>query len=407
MSTPSPSNDPFVPGERFRLEPSSVGPLSGLTLAVKDIFDVAGRRTGAGNPDWLAAQSPATNHAWAVERLSRAGATIVGKTVTDEFAFSIMGENHHYGTPLNPAAPQRIPGGSSSGSASAVAQGLADIGLGSDTGGSVRVPAAFCGLFGIRTTHGAIPRDGVFPLAQSFDTVGWFARTADLLSLAGDQLLPPDASAPPLENLLVAENLFALAPSQARSALEPVFGVLSDLFAHSNPITVETDLLDLGREAFRLVQGREIARNHGAWVRSTHPAFGQDIAERLAWVQTLTDRDEARGQELWREFLGHTPFAENPTAVLCLPTTLGPAPLKGASPDEKNAGRIAYLRLTCLAGLLGAPQAHIPCASLEGAPFGLSLVAAPGRDRALLSAVRAVSQAGGYAGYRAKEACSA
>lgn len=399
MSTPA--SDPFVPGERFRLEPSAEGPLSGLTLAVKDIFDVAGRRTGAGNPDWLTTQRPAEKHAWAVERLSRTGAAIVGKTVTDEFAFSIMGENHHYGTPLNPAAPDRIPGGSSSGSASAVAQGLADIGLGSDTGGSVRVPAAFCGLFGVRTTHGAVPRQGVFPLAQSFDTVGWFARTADILALAGDQLLPPDAFDDPLDTLLTAENLFTLGPPQARAALKPAFGVLAGLFARTGRIEVKTDLLDLGREAFRLVQGREIARNHGNWVRNSKAVFGPDIAERLAWVQTLTARDEERGQELWREFLRHSPFTANPTALLCLPTTLGPAPLKGASPDEKNAGRIAYLRLTCLTGLLGAPQAHIPCASLEGAPFGLSLVAPPGRDRALLAVVRAMAQAGGFAGYGA------
>src|SRR5262249_46800276 len=140
----------FVPGPRARLEPTASGPLDGLTFVVKDLIDVAGHVTGAGNPDWAARQVPAARSAPVVERLLRAGATLVGKTITDELAFSLEGENHHYGTPLNPRAPDRLPGGSSSGSAVAVAAGLADLALGTGTGGPGRGPASLCGVFGNR-----------------------------------------------------------------------------------------------------------------------------------------------------------------------------------------------------------------------------------------------------------------
>ena len=151
--------------EEFSLPPTGEGPLAGLRFAVKDLIDVAGHRTGCGNPTWLATHPPATVHAVCVEQLLAAGAHCAGKTVTDEVAFSLLGQNHFYGTPLNPAAPDRVPGGSSSGSASAVACGLVDFALGTDTGGSVRVPASNCGVWGWRPTHGVgfgCGRDAVF-----------------------------------------------------------------------------------------------------------------------------------------------------------------------------------------------------------------------------------------------------
>ena len=139
----------FVPGPRVHIEGRPGGPLSGLTFAAKDLFDVAGHPTGGGNPDWARANPIPTRHAWAVQRLLDAGATLIGKTITDEVSLGIVGENAFYGTPINSRAPDRVPGGSSSGSAAAVAAGLCDTALGTDTGGSVRVPASFCGLYGI------------------------------------------------------------------------------------------------------------------------------------------------------------------------------------------------------------------------------------------------------------------
>ena len=140
----------FCPHGDFEIAGAASGPLHGLTFATKDIFDIAGRVTGCGNPDWLASHAPAANNAAAVQKLLDAGARMLGKTITDELAFSLNGQNFHYGTPRNAVTPERVPGGSSCGSASAVGHGIVDLALGSDTGGSVRIPACLNGIFGIR-----------------------------------------------------------------------------------------------------------------------------------------------------------------------------------------------------------------------------------------------------------------
>ncbi|HWI12737.1 MAG TPA: amidase family protein, partial [Burkholderiales bacterium] len=171
----------FCRHTHVELPGASSGPLAGLTFAAKDIYDVIGHRTGFGSPDWLRTHEPAASTAPVVQQLLDAGATMVGKTQTDELTYSLNGENAHYGTPVNVNAPGRIPGGSSSGSAAAVAAGLVDFALGSDTGGSVRAPASFCGIYGIRPTHGRVSLRGACPLAATFDTAGWFAREASLL----------------------------------------------------------------------------------------------------------------------------------------------------------------------------------------------------------------------------------
>src|SRR5437764_5491855 len=198
----------FVPGQRFRIEGRAGGPLAGLTFAAKDLFDVAGHPTGGGNPDWARSHPIPTRHAWAVQRLLDEGATLVGKTVTDEVSLGILGENPFDGTPLNPKAPDRVPGGSSSGSASAVAQGLCDVALGTDTGGSVRVPASFCGLYGIRPTHGRLDLTGMMAQAPSSDTTGWFARDAKMFARVSEVMLgePPSKQLP--TKLIVAVYAF-------------------------------------------------------------------------------------------------------------------------------------------------------------------------------------------------------
>src|SRR6516165_2935265 len=203
-ATPDDDLGAFVPGPRLRIEGKPDGPLSGLTFAAKDLFDVAGHPTGGGNPDWTAWNPVPTRHAWAVARLLDAGATLIGKTITDEVSLGIAGENAFYGTPINPRAPGRVPGGSSSGSAAAVAGGLCDTALGTDTGGSVRVPASFCGLYGIRPTHARIPVTGMLPQAPSSDTTGWFARNAGIFARVSAVMLGEDIPAVLPRRLIVA-----------------------------------------------------------------------------------------------------------------------------------------------------------------------------------------------------------
>ena len=218
----------FCAGE-VSLAGAPAGPLAGLTFAAKDLFDIAGHVTGAGNPDWLASHAPAPRTAPVVQRLVDAGASMAGKTHTDELSRGIFGENAHYGTPVNPKAPDRVPGGSSSGSAAAVAGGLVDFALGTDTGGSVRVPASFCGLYGIRPTHGRLPFDGVIPQAPSFDTIGWFAREPALLARIATVLLGIEPARTLPHRLVVAEDAFAVAEPATREALKPAVDKLGRL----------------------------------------------------------------------------------------------------------------------------------------------------------------------------------
>src|SRR6476620_7685128 len=207
--------------EKFTLPPTKDGPLRGLRFAVKDLIDVAGHPTGCGNPTWLATHPPASVSAICVEQLLAAGAQCEGKTITDELAFSLLGENHHYGSPLNPAAPDRVTGGSSNGSASAVACGLVDFALGTDTGGSVRVPASNCGIWGWRPSHGLISLAGVMPFAPTLDTVGVFTRSAELLQRIAAVLLAteaPTTTDKPSGSIYLGREAFELADPAVRKS---------------------------------------------------------------------------------------------------------------------------------------------------------------------------------------------
>src|SRR5213080_3251576 len=210
---------PFVPGPPVRIAGAPRGPLTGLTFAAKDLFDVAGHPTGGGNPDWARQNPVPARHAWAVQRLLDAGATLIGKTITDEVSLGIVGEDAFYGTPVNPRAPGRVPGGSSSGSAAAVAAGICDTALGTDTGGSVRVPASFCGLYGIRPTHGRLDLTGMMSQAPSSDTAGWFARDAATFAKVASVMLDEAIPATLPTRLVVAVDAFGFADAETAAAL--------------------------------------------------------------------------------------------------------------------------------------------------------------------------------------------
>ena len=209
----------FVPHDlRSPIKGAAAGPLEGLTCVVKDMFDIIGEVAGAGSPTWLADHAPATTNADAIARILNAGASITGKTICDEFFYSILGINSHYGSPINPRTPDRIPGGSSSGSATAVASGAADFAIGSDTGGSIRIPATVNGIYGIRTTHGRVSPRGALPLAETFDTIGWFTASAGLLRKIGPILLQGKPSPAPVTNIVHASDVIALADPAVRAA---------------------------------------------------------------------------------------------------------------------------------------------------------------------------------------------
>ena len=382
----------FMIGPDLMATGEPAGALSGTRFAVKDLFDVAGTRTGAGSPDWLAEASPARSNAPAVAALLAAGADLWGKTVTDELAFSLSGTNVHYGTPDNPAAAGRIPGGSSSGSASAVAGGVVDLALGTDTGGSIRVPASYCGIFGLRPTHSRIDTTGIVPLATSFDTVGLLAADGNRLAAgwralsAGAESIRPDRASRSLARLVLATDLIELADEECAGALvAAVNGLARDLDLE----VVSARLAPPGELArwlgsFRRCQMVEAWAAHGEWITRRQPDFGPGIAERFALAAT-TDPDEALASEPVRGEVGLAlKRVLGADGVLVQPATSGPAPLVLIGSAVKQDLRMRTLLLTAPAGLARAPVVVMPLARWHGLPLGVAFVGLPGDDDALV-----------------------
>ena len=379
-------NDPlnaFCRYDDVALEGNATGPLLGCTFAVKDVFDIAGHRTGNGHPRWLETHPPAERTASAVEHLLAAGARLVGKTYCDEMTYSINGENVHYGTPVNSKAPGRIPGGSSSGSASAVSGGLIDFALGTDCGGSVRIPASYCGIYGIRTTHGLVPADGVVPLAASFDTVGWFARTSSLMKRVGSVLLTATKPFVP-KRLLIATDAFAALDPEITAALTPALEKVTALIAKTFRVKVYTGDSAEWREIFRVLQGAQIHAQHGAWIDRYRPDFGPGIRERFAWTATILAAEVTAAMPRREEVARHMESLLADDAILCLPTAPGIAPRLNTPPAELEVFRGRAFALLSIAGLARLPQISLPLGTFDGCPLGLSIIGPRGSDQGLL-----------------------
>lgn len=367
--------------------PSASGPLDGRTVAVKDLYAVPGQPVGAGNPTFLREARVETAAAPAVAALLAAGAAIRGIARTDEFAYNLTGRNEHHGTPPNAADPTRLPGGSSSGSASAVGLGMADIGIGTDTAGSVRVPASYQGLWGLRTTHGTVPRDGLLPLAPSFDTVGWLTRDAETLLAALDATVPDPGPAPAPTPLVVPEDLLALVDPDTAAAFSAFTRSLDD-----EPDRVR--LADLGvpapdelRELLRLVQAAEAVAAHGAWIAGHPGALSTVVGDRFAAAAAndpaatadAVQRLDAVRHAIRRALVGLT---------LVFPTVPGPAPLVSADAAALERSRTATTGLTSLASVGGLPAVSAPALTVDDAPVGVCLVGAVGTDRDLVRRAR-------------------
>ncbi|QAY66454.1 amidase [Paenibacillus protaetiae] len=370
--------------EDIRLEATGSGLLDGKTFGLKDVFAVKGHVSGAGNPDWLRTHEPAERNAAVVDRLLAQGARLRGMTHTDELMYSLNGQNFHYGTPINPKAPDRLPGGSSSGSAVAVAAGLTDFAIGTDTGGSVRVPSAYCGIYGIRPTHGAVTADGLIPLAPRFDTVGWMARNARLLLQVGEALLPDAAAGGGFTRLYWPEEAWAMADEPSAALLKPIAERLAADIAPPEAITVAPEGLDEWMRVFRVLQGLEIGEIHGAWIKRESPVFEPSIAERFDWAAGLK-RSESEGEErLCREIRARLRGLLADGGLLVLPTIPGPPPHRDIGGKANEERRSRTMQLSCIAGLSGLPQVTIPAAAADGAPIGLSVIAGAGEDLKLL-----------------------
>jgi amidase len=380
----------FVPGRRVRIEGRPAGPLSGLTFAAKDLFDVAGHPTGGGNPDWARSNPVPTRHAWAVQKLLDAGATLIGKTITDEVSLGIVGENAFFGTPINPRAPGRVPGGSSSGSAAAVAAGLCDTALGTDTGGSVRVPASFCGLYGIRPTHGRLPVTGMLPQAPTSDTTGWFARDAATFAKVSRVMLDEAIPAVLPSRLIIAVDAFGFADAEVGTALQPMVERLRGIIGETcEEIMAPAGLVQWAR-AQRTLQPFEAWLTFKDWIDRDNPRFAFSVARNLLLGSMIPQSERDWAELVRREARGRMGHLLPPDTVLCLPTTPFPAPKRGEPLSVAGPQRDRLLCLCAHGGLTGVPQVSIPGATIDGLPVGLSIIGGRGTDTSLVALASAI-----------------
>ena len=385
-----PSTEAFIPGPRATIPGAASGPLAGLTFAVKDLIDIQGLPTAGGTPDWPGLNPIPTAHAPVVQILLDAGASVVGKTITDEVSLGILGENAHDGTPLNPAAPAHVPGGSSSGSASAVASGAADFALGTDTGGSVRVPASFCGLYGIRPTHGRVPFAGIAPQAPASDTCGWFARDAATFARIGEALFAAPIPHALPHHLLVARDAFGLADDDVQHALAPMVDRLAALIGKRIDVTLAPQGLSVWQKAQRTLQSSESWTTFAPWLDAANPRLAYSVARALVLASQITEADRGAATLMRLEARARLARLLPPGTILCLPTTPTPAPLKGLPLHTLNPLRDRMSCLTCHGGLTGVPQVNLPGTRVGDLPIGLSIIGARGTDLDLLRVAQAL-----------------
>ncbi len=362
------------------------GPLNGLTFGVKDIFDIANVPTGFGSPAWLNSHPIPTQSAPFISSLVNAGASLVGKTHTDELTYSILGMNAHYGTPVNIAAPDRVPGGSSSGSAAAVAAKLVDFAIGSDTGGSVRTPASFCGIYGFRPTYGRISLKNARPLAKSFDTLGWFARDPEILLKVGQVLLNETRITNSGAAFFFLKEAFDLLPASITKEAKEAIALRLGKPQISTVSIGNHDLQDWA-ETFRILQGAEIWKEHGNWAKEHFNEMGPGIKERFEAASLITEEQQKVAQLEQIEVLATMNQLLTENTYLILPTVIDIAPRLNSTASELDSFRKNSFKLLCIAGLCGLPQVTLPLLTIQGVPFGISIVAKQNLDISLLNEI--------------------
>jgi len=384
-----PSHDPagaLVPHTlKEPLPGRGAGPLAGLTFMVKDLFAIRGHKVGNGNPDFYEHATPADETAPVITRLLEAGASCTGINICDEFFYSVLGSNAHYGQPVNTSAPGHVTGGSSCGSAAAVAASMCDFALGSDTGGSIRVPASFSGLYGLRPSFGRIDTKGATAMAPSYDTIGYLAREAELFRKIGHVLLDGAKVETPVKRLILPEDVFGYAETSIDAAIWQVFSRIGGVLPQAERKIIAGDDIDSWRDAFRVIQGFEIQSTLLPFVQSHNVDLGPGIKERFEMAAKISFAEVEAAREVRAEVSKRMRGIAQPGTVIAMPTTPTLPPERDI-PDGASFAEFRTLTLqsTCLAGHASLPQISIPSAEAAGAPTGLSFIGWPGGDEALL-----------------------
>ncbi len=373
----------FVRENHIAIEGSETGPLSDLAFAVKDVFMIKGSTYSNGHPDWLKTHEPDNKTASSVLKLLDAGADLVGKTVCDELCFSISGENWNYGSPMNPHDIRRFTGGSSAGSGAATAGGLVDFATGSDCLGSVRVPAAYNGLLGMRPTYKRVPNDGEAPYCESMDVLGYVAANPDVFVRVSEVLLGQDNESIEFCQLYIADDCFEALDLDVYSSIKPAVDFTASRFQSISHVRVAPEGLEKWIETFRIVQGYEVWESYGGWIQKYKPRLSRGPKERLEWASTITRnqykdalRDKQRISDYFHSFLPKN-------AILCLPTTASVAPLRTTSLEEINRTRAISTNFLCISPLTSCPQVTVPLVFHDEMPLSMTLISSYGTDLAL------------------------
>lgn len=376
--------------EHLDVQTSHKGKLKDLTFVAKDLLDIKGLVTGGGNPDWKRTHAPSTNNCPAIQALLDEGAHLLGKSLTDELAFSLDGLNKHYPVPYNPNFPGYITGGSSSGSASAVANSFCDFALGTDTAGSVRVPSAYCGIYGMRPSHGRISLEGTIPLGTTFDTIGFLSRSLEILEQVGSVLLRQDQQAPQMRQISLVEDCLSILDQSWHQSFLEKWNAVSNLssqfgFAPNKKIELKNDL-DSFSELFNYARGFEAWQAHGEWFEQTNPNMSDSIKQRFLSCRNVSEHDYQSALTKRAESIKSIHEKLN-GAFLFLPTVRSTPPGVDASEDELLQNRKANILLNSLASFCGLPQISLPYKH-EEQKFAFSLVGPYGSDMQLLALAR-------------------
>ena len=374
----------FVRENHIAINGSGEGPLMGMVFAAKDVFKILGSTVGNGHPEWLRTHEPDDFTSSIILQLLEAGADLVGKTIADELCYSISGENWNYGAPINPHDPRRYTGGSSSGSAAATAGGLVDFALGSDCLGSVRVPAAYNGILGMRPTFHRVPSDGEVPYCESFDMPGFMAASPEIFRKVAEVLLGTDEKLERVKRLVIAKDCFEAVNQNVAEALKPAVDYLKENMDEVKEVIVSKEGLKEWAEIFRVIQGYEVWKSYGGWVRKYQPHLNRGPKERLEWASTVTMKEYKEAYAKRKGIMEQVGELVADGGVICLPTAASVAPLRTASLEEINATRLQSTHLTCISPLTETPQINLPMVSQYDVPLGLGIIGEWGTDRAMV-----------------------
>ena len=372
---------PHSPKENIVL--NNYGLLKGLNFLVKDMCNVKGFKTSCGNPDFFDICKPANDYAPFLKGILNEGAKLNGITICDEFFYSLIGENGHYGTPINFNAPNCVPGGSSSGSAAALTGNLYDFSIGSDTGGSVRIPASFCGLIGMRPTHNRIITTGVYPMAPSFDTIGWFANNKEIFQKVGNVLLNKvQKSDINFKEYVIAEDLLELCDAEVKDSF-------SNYIKVNLPPINKTRLSQYSKtviaDNFRIIQASEVKENIIPWIEKNQPNISPEIKNRIDMASKITDIEVSKAKK-FREKLMYEIEKSLPEGTIAIfPTAPFSAPKSGLDDETLGSFRKRLMELTSVTGMTSRPQITIPKLKDKSGPVGLSLLGWKYSDEILLN----------------------